>query len=258
MLTDPAALSDWLPPHSMEWYKHIGNQEGKYRYTWSSSISEPNGETVFDAEVLKMVKDKKVLDIGCGDGEFTLQCAEIAKEIVGFDATETFTAAGNEKKRANVSFVTGNSKNGLPVELGPFDCAYIRKGPTSAYPFLKEAVKEGGTVLGLHPGDELGKELPLLFPIFFEKKEGTPILNQIRKRLEAGSFSSAEIEHIEATEYLHMPVDVIKWRCFGQKPSVYKRMLEDNLAEITKIFEKNSTQAGLPITFSRYIVRITI
>ncbi|WP_409273119.1 class I SAM-dependent methyltransferase [Neobacillus sp. SCS-31] len=258
MLTDPAALLHWLPPHSLEWYKQIGNLEGNYRYTWSSSISEPNGESVFDAEVLKMVKDKKVLDIGCGDGEFTIQCAAVAKEIVGFDATETFTAAGNEKKRANVSFVTGNSKNGLPVELGPFDCAYIRKGTTSAYLFLRGVVIEGGTVLGLHPGDELGKELPILFPTFFEKKEDTPILDKIRKRLEAGSFSSAEIEHIEATEYLHQPVDVIKLRCFGQNPSVYNRMLEDNLAEITKIFEKNSTQAGLPVTYSRYIVRITI
>ncbi|RDU34877.1 SAM-dependent methyltransferase [Neobacillus piezotolerans] len=242
----------------MEWYKQIGNMEGQYRYTWNSTVSQPNGESIFDAEVLKMVKDKEVLDIGCGDGEFTHQCAAFAKEIVGVDATETFTAAGNKKKRANVSFVTGNSKHGLPVEKGPFDCAYIRKGPTSAYPFLKKAVKEGGTVLGLHPGDDLGMELPLLFPTFFEKKEGTPILDLIRKRLEAGSFSSAEFDHIEATEYLHTPLDVIKWRCFGQKPSIYKRMIEENLPEITRIFEKNSTPAGLPITFSRYIVRINV
>lgn len=258
MLTDPAALSDWLPPHSLEWYKQIGSLEGKYHYSWSSSVTQPNGESVFDAEVMKMAKDKKVLDIGCGDGGFTIQCGTVAKEIVGFDATEKFTVAGNEKRRANVSFITGNSKLGLPVERGLFDCAYIRKGPTSAYLFLKQAVKEGGTVLGLHPGDDLGKELPNLFPAFFEKKEGRPILAQIMKRLEAGSFTSAEIEHIDATEYLHSPVDVIKWRCFGQDPGVYQRMIEENLPGITKIFEKNSTPSGLPVTFSRYIVRITV
>lgn len=258
MLTDPAALSDWLPPHSLEWYKQIGNLEGKYSYSWSSTIKHPNGESVFDEEVMQMAKDKKVLDIGCGDGRFTIQCGTAAKEIVGFDATEKFTAAGNEKRRGNVSFLTGNSKLGLPVERGPFDCAYIRKGPTSAYLFLKEAVKDGGTVLGLHPGDDLGKELPVLFPAFFEKREGRPILTQIMKRLEAGSFTSAEIEHIDATEYLHKPVDVIKWRCFGQNPGVYKRMIEENLPEITRIFEKNSTLEGLPITFSRYIIRVNV
>ncbi len=124
--------------------------------------------------------------------------------------------------------------------------------------FFKEAVKEGGKVLGLHPGDGLGKELPLLFPAFFEKKEGAPILDQIRRRLERGNFTSAELEHIESTEYLHSPEDVINLRCHGQKPNVHKRIVEDNMAEVTKIFEQNTTTAGLPITFSRYIVRITV
>ncbi|WP_059171533.1 bifunctional 2-polyprenyl-6-hydroxyphenol methylase/3-demethylubiquinol 3-O-methyltransferase UbiG [Bacillus sp. FJAT-27445] len=258
MLINPTAHPDWLPPHSLEWYSQIGSLEGKYSYSWNSSITQPNGESIFDADVLQMIKGKKVLDIGCGDGGFTIQCGTVAKEIVGFDATEKFTAAGSEKKRANVSFVTGNTKHGLPVERGPFDCAFIRKGPTSAYLFLKEAVKEGGMVLGLHPGDELGKELPLLFPNFFDKIEGTPTLDHIRQRLEAGSFTSAEIEHIKSIEYLHSPFDVIKWRCFGQKPNIYKKIIEDNLSEITRIFEGNSTRAGLPITFSRYIVRISV
>ncbi|WP_231689540.1 class I SAM-dependent methyltransferase [Bacillus sp. FJAT-27245] len=137
MLTDPTTLSDWLPPHSLEWYKQIGDLEGKYHYPWNSSIMQPNGESIFDTEVMEMVKGKKVLDIGCGDGRFTIQYGTVAREIVGFDATEKFAAAGNEKKSANVSFVTGNSKHGLPIERGPFDCAYIRKGPTSAYLFLK-------------------------------------------------------------------------------------------------------------------------
>jgi ubiquinone/menaquinone biosynthesis C-methylase UbiE len=62
-----------------------------------------------------------VLDVGCGHGEFTMQCAKYAKEIVGFDVTEKFIKVGVENISTNVSFVMGNSKNGLPFGEDEFD-----------------------------------------------------------------------------------------------------------------------------------------
>ena len=257
-LINPSTLSDWLSPHSIEWYKQLSNLAGKYEYSWSSTYTEPNGESIFDKEVTCTIKDKKVLDVGCGHGQFTIQCSLLAKEIVGFDVTDTFLKVGKENQKSNVTFVVGNTKNGLPFETDEFDCAYIRKGPTSAYLSLKKVVKKGGIILGLHPGDELGKELPLLFPNLFELSQGTPILDMIKQRLEISKFNHTDLEVINSIEYLNSPEDVIKMRCFGQVPTVYKTVKEENLSEVKDIFERNMTKDGLPITLSRYLIRVTV
>ena len=156
-LTDPTTFKDWIQPHSIVWYKQLSDIQGKYIYSWNSTLTEPNGEAIFDKEVTQIITNKKVLDVGCGHGEFTNKCGSVAKEIIGFDVTDNFLQSGLEDKKTNVSFVLGNIKNGLPFEKNEFDCAYIRKGPTSAYPYLKKVIKSGGKIIGLHPGDETNK-----------------------------------------------------------------------------------------------------
>ena len=68
-LMDPTSLAGWLTPHSLKWYRQLSLLEGKYVYPWNSSLTEPNGESVFDREVAKMIPGKKVLDVGSGHGE---------------------------------------------------------------------------------------------------------------------------------------------------------------------------------------------
>lgn len=70
-LTDPTTISGWLQPHSIEWYKQLSDIQDKYIYTWKSTLTEPNGESIFNEEVTQMIANKKVLDVGCGHGEFT-------------------------------------------------------------------------------------------------------------------------------------------------------------------------------------------
>ncbi|WP_286164051.1 hypothetical protein [Bacillus sp. AFS088145] len=158
-----------------------------------------------------------------------------------------------------MNFVVGSTKNGLPFESEEFDCAYNRKGPTSAYQELKRVVKKGGTILGLHPGDDLGTELPKLFPNLFESiNSENPILKTIKQRVELSKFESVEIQVINSFEFLHTPLDVLILRCFGQKQSLIKDIIENNFLEVKRIFEQNATNEGLPITFSRYILRAQV
>lgn len=258
MLNNPTTFSEWLTPHSIDWYQQLSELQRVYKYTWDSTITKPSGESIFDEEVTRMITNKKVLDVGCGHGDFTNYCSSFAKQIVGFDVTENFLEVAKANEKPNLSFIVGNTKQGLPFENEEFECAYIRKGPTSAYPALQEIVQKGGTILGLHPGDGSAKELPLIFPNLFDHSFGTPILNKINQQLEISSFTSVELKHVTSTEYLHSPIDILKIRCFGQKSSVYERLKEEDLSEITRIFDKNSTKQGLAITHSRYIVHLIV
>ena len=258
MLSNPTTFSEWLTPHSIEWYEQLSDLQRIYKYNWNSTITIPNGESVFDEELTKQIKNKKILDVGCGHGEFTKYCSSIAKQIVGFDVTEKFLEVAKVNEKSNLSFVVGNTKQGLPFRKGEFDCAYIRKGPTSAYPDLTEIVLNGGTILGLHPGDNFGKELPLIFTNLFDEAIGTPILDKLKLQLENSNYTSSNIEYITSTEYLHSPIDVLKLRCFGQKTSVYERLKEEDLEEVTKLFNENSTKQGLALTNSYYIVRLSV
>lgn len=158
----------------------------------------------------------------------------------------------------NVSFVLGNTKNSLPFLENEFDCVYIRKGPTSAYPHLKRVTKDGGVILGLHPSGEMNKELPILFPNLFEATKGTPIFNQLHERLSNCQLTTYTIETINTTEYIASPIDVVKLRCFGQQPDIYEQLKEKELQTITDIFNQHASSDGLPITFSRYMVRAIV
>ena len=73
-----------------------------------------------------------------------------------------------------------------------------------------------------------------------------------------GRFHNSEIQIVNSIEFLHTPNDVFKLCCFGQKPIIYKCLIEENYSEVKQIFEQNATKEGLPISFSRYIVRVTV
>lgn len=257
-LSNPEAFSEWLAPHSIEWYKQLSNMQGNYSYPWRSEVMEPKGETVFDEETLRLAKDQKVLDAGCGHGEFTVRCGIRAKEIIGFDVTAQFIDKAKEYALPNVSFFIGDSKQDLPFKADEFDFAYNRKGPISAYSELFRVVKKGGNIRGLHPGDKQGEEFPSLFPGLFKEIKGKPIIGKLQHRLHSLPFTEYSIEEAATTEYLATPLDVIKYRCFGQSPEVHNKLIENDLPAIGRIFKANAEKEGLAITFSRYIVRGTI
>lgn len=257
MLNESTKLTGWLVPHSLEWYAQLGKNERIYRYPWCSEIKEPNGETLFDKELMQIVPGMCVLDVGCGHGELAMKCSTLAQHVTGFDVTDAFLKSGSEQKRSNLRFVLGNSNEGLPFSEGEFDIAYNRKGPTSSYSDLKRVVKKGGRILGLHPGDDSGIELSAYFPKLFTPSEGKPILDKLLQRLEENTWDKHEIELIKSVEYLKEPIDVINFHCFGQNKEIFSFVKEKNLSDIKKIFNQHAGDEGLPITFSRYIVKLT-
>ncbi|MHA6531431.1 class I SAM-dependent methyltransferase [Paenibacillus sp. BAC0078] len=259
VLKDPTTHQDWIVPHSFQWYAGLGSTTGKYAYPWKSTVAGPDAEEIFAQEVAELVPGKRVLDIGCGHGDFTIQWSYVVQHIVGLDVTADFIHTASSTALANVSFVTANTKIKLPFEDDEFDCAYNRKGPTSAYPELTRIIKKGGRLIALHPGDRLSPELSLLFPgLFGPSQEGTPVLDKVKQRIEASGFASAEIETVTSTCYLHEPIDVVRLRCFGQTAAVHEMVIRDSLPEINRIFARHQTAQGLPTTVDHYILRATV
>ena len=139
---------------------------GKYEYPWRSVPEGIKAEDIFTAKLEKAVRGR-VLDVGCGHGEYTRRWAVWADEVVGYDMTEGFIATANRNRPPNVRYVVGNTHDGLPFPDDAFDVAYTKKGPTSWYAEGHRVVRPGGTLLMLHPGDGVGTELARCFPGLF-------------------------------------------------------------------------------------------
>lgn len=256
-LYDPSTHPDWLTPHSLEWYDQLGSTDGKYTYPWNSTLARPNGENLFDELLAAQIPGKIVLDVGCGHGEFTLQWAQLAAKIVGFDVVDDFLATG-EALSTGIEFVAGTTKQDLPFADDAFDLAYTRRGPGSWYRFANRIVKPGGKIIGLHPADASWHELPELFPgLFPAPPQGTPILDRIRNYLAESGLADLTIETIFSTETFHRPEDILRFRCFGQQATVAQATHEQALAAVTEIFERHAGANGLPITHACYLVRAT-
>lgn len=257
-LFDPQSHPDWVSPHSFAWYAQLGKLTGKYDYDWQSTLVEPNGESRFTEEVARAVQGKHVLDIGCGHGEYAMRWSGKAASMTGIDVTDEFVHIGHAAAGNKIRFVKANTKLPLPFADGSFDFAYNRRGPTSAYLDVRRVLRQEATLLGLHPGDALGVELPRLFPGFFDSKPvGTPILNQIAERLGRGGLK-AEIETIRSVEWFRRPIELVRMRCFGQLPTVLQAAVEKALPEIQRIFDRHTEAEGLAVTHERYLVRAKV
>lgn len=63
-----------------EWYDEFAEREGGYRRTWESQWMGVSGERVFEEKLLGLLKpSSRVLDAGCGSGEFTLRIAALVE-----------------------------------------------------------------------------------------------------------------------------------------------------------------------------------
>ena len=75
-----------------------------------------------------LVRGKRVLDLGCGDGRFALGVAPLAASVEGLDPDNEAIAAAkrsaHESGAANVRFAVGAAQQ-LPFQEGYFDVVLL-------------------------------------------------------------------------------------------------------------------------------------
>lgn len=137
----------------IDWYNNIARRNGGYRVNVPYEVVGESAEDVFERELVELVRDKTVLDAGCGHGEFTIKMARYAKEIVGYDFAHEMIKIANSLKAemnvSNVSFIPTVYKELLPFPDDYFDVIYSRRGPGSII-VQSRLLKSGGIITGIH------------------------------------------------------------------------------------------------------------
>jgi ubiquinone/menaquinone biosynthesis C-methylase UbiE len=106
----------------------------RQRLRESCRLDGSDGEMEFDREVLKKTVSRKVLDLGCGTGAFTLRVAKHARKVIGADISSIALdiAEKNRRKRnvQNVEFRFADASQ-IPFSSNSFEIVFSRRGPGS-------------------------------------------------------------------------------------------------------------------------------
>ncbi|MDP5272875.1 class I SAM-dependent methyltransferase [Chengkuizengella axinellae] len=258
LFPDPSKHPEWIPAHSPEWYARLNQNEEIYKYPWKSQFDEPTAEMIFASVISDYLNEtSKILDVGCGHGEFTHQFIPRVKEVVGIDIQPKFINTANELyKDKGIQFQLVDANDKLPFHEGDFDLIYTKKGPW-LYEEASRILKPNGIVLGLfHSGTDGG--LRDLFPGLYAPLQLNPYdIEKFEHKYNlknSDGLSDFKIEVIEEVEYLFTPDDVLIKKCFGQNDSVKRYVWQQCLKGVEKKIENNASKKGLKVINYHHIV----
>jgi ubiquinone/menaquinone biosynthesis C-methylase UbiE len=94
----------------------------------SSLLRPPPEDELREYGGVGLIRGKRVIDVGCGDGRMALGCAPYASEVVGVDPDPDAIRLARAKARkagaANVRFKVGVAQE-LPFADGHFDVVIL-------------------------------------------------------------------------------------------------------------------------------------
>lgn len=94
----------------------------------SSALRPPPADELREYGGIGLVRGKRVIDIGCGDGRMALGCASHASEVVGVDPDPSAIRLARERAREldarNTTFKVGVAQT-LPFPDEHFDAAIL-------------------------------------------------------------------------------------------------------------------------------------
>ena len=221
-----------------------------------------DGEDYFDRKVLKEARGKRVLDIGCGRGEFTLSVAAVAKKVVGVDFSKTAISQAivntSLQGVTNVELKLADASS-IPHPGESFGLAYGRRGPAT---YSLKAAREAHRVLkrgGLLIQEEIGEKDKLNWKQIFGRGQNYPFKESVsiekRKLLARAGFRKATIKEFEASEFYRSIKDVImRLETTPIIPNFRKARDRKHLQDLE---ERYTTRKGIKTNTHRVIVVAT-
>jgi ubiquinone/menaquinone biosynthesis C-methylase UbiE len=110
-MTDVEYTRNIYNKFSEEYHKHISNPEN----LWHHYIEKP----VMVSILKKIVKNKKVLDLGCGSGTFTKKIYLMGAKVIGLDVSKKLIEIAR-KDNPKIKFYVGDAKK-TPFKKSEFD-----------------------------------------------------------------------------------------------------------------------------------------
>ena len=154
-----------MPEH---FYDKVTRKFGTFSAVPHPIADYPDGnpEAIFEQKLLELSgQDKTALDIGCGDGRFTLRMASHFREIIGIDTSEERLKLAQTARQAqgceNVRFEMQNAQH-TTFAQNTFDVLYNRRGPTWYHEFYRITRPEGYFVM-IGIGEKDAWELKQIF-----------------------------------------------------------------------------------------------
>ena len=86
-------------------------------------LRDPEGAELSHLVNVCNLEDKDILEIGCGDGKFTQQYANLARRVVGIDLEFTDLHEADSNKNTSRSFFIQSKGEQLPFPAQVFDIA---------------------------------------------------------------------------------------------------------------------------------------
>jgi SAM-dependent methyltransferase len=144
--------------------RKFGTSEGVPRPL--ADYPQGNPEAIFEQKLLELSgEDKVALDLGCGDGRFTLRLADHFQEIVGIDGSvERLTLAQIEQHARAQNNVRFEKRDAYQTAFAEniFDLVYSRRGP-SPYHECHRILKSGGQFAMISIGEKDAWDLKQTF-----------------------------------------------------------------------------------------------
>lgn len=198
-------MTEWTYEDKEYWNRvyRIGEQYEKDEVVLDGN----DGENEFDDKILNATKNRVVLDVGCGEGLFTLEIAKKARSVVGVDFSKEAIARTTKDpeitRRKNIRFREADASN-LPFADEEFDIAISRRGPATANEkTVGEAhrvLKRNGVLMEITIGEKNTENLARIFGRGQMYGVGEKVGVSKRKMLERAGFRDIQITDYVATE----------------------------------------------------------
>jgi ubiquinone/menaquinone biosynthesis C-methylase UbiE len=238
-----------------EWAAQIDRLKQDYHvHSYDESLDQ-----LFEQRVKATINpEHTVMDLGCGNGEFTLAMAEWSNKVFGVDVSRRTLDEARQKQAdreiKNVEFVHASGTD-LLFPGNSIDVMVSRMGPLGFSNFLDEAkrvVKRDGVLMEITVGDDDFDEIRSYFV-----SDSTPLVRTGTKterligRLESHHYSIKLMEDLKQQVIFPTMADLLG--ALASSQLLTNIVPERDIPRFKTIWEKHAVPQGIRLTVHRVI-----